>query len=233
MKNHFWITLIDGNRGDVYVKQGRPEKAVPVYKKDYEESLGNQDQTYTFAAAVKLAEAYILCGKTDSAQFILQANQKMPPVLRWRKQYWKIRALLFERANNPQAAVNALKTALAVEDSARLNNEALNVSKLKTIYELESKDESIRNLSRGIAESQLQVRQQRWIIAGVSVATVLLIAIIFFFYRFNQKIKYQLEIISRQKEDIEEKKSELEAQSESLRKVNKHVEEMNVSWKDA
>ena len=228
--NSLWIKLLGGNKGEVYFLMGDFARAYPLFKADYDEMLKQQDQiNLLYAAGFNLAEIFLQMNQVDSAARLLNSLEKHDIPKPVRERFWKIKSMLQEKKKDFAGAAQSLRYVITIQDSARINNEAYNISALKTIYELERKDESIRNLSRNVDEQRARLRQQNLIIiAGIAIL-LLLTALVITFYLFNRKRKEQVEIIGEQKDEIEEQNVELESQSETLREANRRVEEMNVN----
>jgi signal transduction histidine kinase len=229
VNNTLWIKLLGGNKGEVYFLMGDLKKAFPLFKADYEEMIQRSEITLIYSAGFNLAEVYLKLDQADSAAQLLKYLQKYSMPKDIRERYWKIIALIQEKKGDFSSAASSLRNVIALQDSARINNEAYNVSALKTIYELERKDESIRNLSRDVSQQQASLELQQFVIFGVVAIALLLVVLVILFYRFNRRSRAQLDIIKQQKEEIEEKNTELESQSDTLKEINKRVEEMNVN----
>ncbi|MFZ6013556.1 MAG: ATP-binding protein [Bacteroidota bacterium] len=227
--NVFWQNLLGGNKGKVYLKLGRVREALPLAKANYRAKLKEQELDGLVEAGLDIAETYLGLNDIDSAFITLRKLNLKAGSLKMQERYWRIVAQGHEKRKEGPFALKALRKALELQDSAQLSEEAANLARLKTIYDLQRKDDSIRNLSQEIKEKQTRLRQQSNVTMVIGASLILAIAFAAIFYNLNRKNKTQLKIISRQKSDIDDKNRQLESQSDQLLKLNLVLQEKNIS----
>lgn len=226
----FWIGLVGGNKGEVYFLMNKVREALPLFRADYAEMKGSPYPILDMSAALNLAEAYIRLDMTDSAFALLEDVKSLRERVNTNvnQRYWKVMAMAQEKRKDFRGAAQSLERVISLQDSARINNEATNLSHLKAIYELESKNESIRQLSNDVLVQQNRIQRQTLFIIGGTVILALLVMLSLAFYRFNKRSKSQLKIIEEQKDEILKQNSILETQSYSLKEINRHAEGLNI-----
>jgi signal transduction histidine kinase len=198
--------------------------------------LKRKDSINGYAAGLNLAECYLMLGLVDSAFIQLDHLSRQEGNLSMQERYWRLKAQAYDKRKNSALALRALMTALALQDSVRMNSESASLARLKTIYELQHKDDSIQQLSLEVKENKEKLSRQNSIV--LVTAAFFLFASVFAitYYRLNGKNKAQLQIITGQKNDIDQQKKnideqnhKLEAQSELLLKLNLTLQEKNIS----
>jgi signal transduction histidine kinase/tetratricopeptide (TPR) repeat protein len=226
----FWVGLVGGNKGEVYFLMNKVKEALPLFKADYAGMKGSPYPILDMSAALNLAEAYIRLDMTDSAFALLKDTEDLREHVNTNvnQRYWKVMAMAQQKKKDFRGAAQSLQRVISLQDTARISNEATNLSHLKTIYELESKNESIRQLSNDILVQQNRIQRQTLVIIASTVILGLLVMLSMSFYRFTKKSKSQLKIIEEQKDEILKQNSRLETQSYSLKEINRHAEGLNI-----
>lgn len=227
--NAYWIVLLSVYKGEVLLRQGKVREALPLVKTAYANLQGQEDSVHIFETGLNVAECYIALNNIDSAFMQLKRLNEADGTLKERERYWRVVAQAHEKTTNGSDAVQALRKALQLRDSAARNEEAANLARLKTIYELQHKEDSIRNLSLEVKDKQTRLNRQSSVTIVTASFFVLAMAFAFIFYKLNRKNRSQLKTITFQKTEIDEQNRKLEAQSELLLKLNLAMQEKNIS----
>lgn len=194
----FWSVLIGGNKAAVYMLQKRYNLAYPLLRRDYDEMMRQDDRGLIYSASFHLVEYYITIGQKDSVRAIMKRISNWTEAKRDIR-YWKILANATALEQDFKASQAALLRAIEIQDSSQARSEAINISRLRAIYEFDDLSANIKQLSDDVTRNRERLQMQ-WIIFSVSVLTLALVAGMYFI--FNRRTKAQLRIIEQQKEEI-------------------------------
>jgi len=229
INNPFWVALINGNRANSLIQMGRLQEAIGFLTKDmrisarYGESFSasvaasNLVETYVKMKMAPLAKSYL-----DSSRYFLKQDKKGRNVGN-DLSFVRASASYFTLIHDYQNAYQLLQRQLAITDSIRNEEQITQLTQIKARYELEKKEEKIHLLTENNELQQKEIDYQKKLILGAALFATLAIIFLFYFLRSNRQLKRQNEIIAIQREDIEEKNSELEAQSLALLQQNELI----------
>ena len=221
LKNEFWIGLIQGNRGDVFYKQGKVDSAEVLLRKDYESSLKNK--VYDNASNSLQWLARITAQKGDPQKALRMLDESME---------------LYRQIPNQIYMENILQTYVEVYTRMRIPDSALYYSKLfqhlhDSLRQAEYRGRNeVVNMrldhQEGMNKIQnLQKEKKRVVLIRNFIILFILLAFAFVLLYFNrQRLKMRL----HQQKVLEEKRkaeSEVTLAQEKLESLTERLLEKN------
>jgi len=127
-----------------------------------------------------------------------------------------------------RGAYEAMARHVELRDSLNQEQEALNIAKVKANYDLDRKQSEIEELTRNNEIQQERIRSQRTLFVATLIGLILLVILVItlvYNYRRQRNIS---RVIRNQRDEIEEKNMELEAQSAQLQENNQFIQSLNL-----
>ncbi|MCC7050476.1 MAG: SpoIIE family protein phosphatase, partial [Bacteroidia bacterium] len=200
-----------GNIGSVYLSQNNYAKALDFFNKALaiSKNMGDKSQTaiwYANIGSVNFKQNNFI----EAEKYLKDALQLDQEIASLEGQIEDHKSLydLYEKINNPEAALFHYKSYTHLKDSVYSEENTKNLVKAGMNFEFEKKE----TISRAKQE------RQRLIIYSIGAIAVLLILLVFFVYN-------RYKIIQKQKEIIEQQKKEVEHQREIVLEEKKISEE--------
>lgn len=230
----FWIGLINGNKGVVLKDMGKKEEALGSILADFKISKKYNVWGSAGMAAISLSDIYLSRRQfetaqayLDSASFLFTKDQDIVLVRRGLSAYWLATSKLKSALGEYPEAYEALTRHVAIRDSLDRAQEALNMAKVKAGYDLDRKQTEIRLLTRNNEIQQERIRSQRTLFITTLIGLILLIILVInLIYNFRKQ-KNISRLVRLQRDEIEEKNMELEAQSMQLQENNQYIHSLN------
>jgi two-component system, sensor histidine kinase and response regulator len=124
------------------------------------------------------------------------------------------------KKNNLAEAVSHLKQVSQLKDSVYNTQKNAQLQATESLYEIESKEETISSLERENALQHMEVKNQRMIMTLLVIGIILLVALILVLLRVRTLQARATKILSEKNGAIEQQKEEIEAQAENLQRLN-------------
>jgi signal transduction histidine kinase len=232
--NEFWVGLINGNKGVVFKDIGRKDAAMASLREDYRISKKFAVWNSALLAAVSLSEVHLSLQQfdssrryLDSAKAMLKKDKDIMLAAKGESAYWLAVSKLKAAQRDYPRAYAALSRHLILLDSLNRQQEALNMAKVKAGYDLDRKQQEIEQLTRNNEMQQEHIRNQKKLfivtLIGLILLVVLVINLVYNFIRQRNISK----LVRQQRDEIEEKNMELEAQSMQLQENNQYIHSLN------
>lgn len=173
------------NLGDFYSRSGDYTKSIFYSNKARELSQQKGFNTNYFTAIKTLGDVHASLGEHDKALVFLEeicAHTQDKTLL---LSALRAAATCYEGLGDDSRAINALKRSIALKDSIVNEEMMMSVQRTKSIYELDRKEEEIRNLRQENEASQMQVVQ----IITVSILILIIVALIASYASLSMKKK--------------------------------------------
>lgn len=171
----------------------------------------------------QLAQNLVMLGKSDSAILLLKRSIPINHELQNFSILIKSHSLLadiYSQQNKPDLAAQHLKLVSLYKDSLYKIDKSRHIQELQTLYELASKEQTIKFLEQENFFKQQQVKNQRFIVI-ILVLCVLLLGILVYFLARMRRIEQEANRnLSAKNLSIEQQKEEIEAQAEFLQQLN-------------
>ena len=160
-----------------------------------------------------LAKAYLLQNKLDLAlinnDLALAEYKILNQKLGFRNVYNNRKSIL-EKQGNYKEAVEAYKLLKLYSDSIYNENSSKDINRLKTEYDTEKQDAEIASLSQLSQIQNLQIKQQQYVVFGLSMLLIILFGGGFLIYR-QRKLNQQQTLTKLELEETQ-KRLEIEKQ---------------------
>ncbi|GHN00865.1 hypothetical protein WSM22_23540 [Cytophagales bacterium WSM2-2] len=232
MKNNFWVALVNGNKGYVLTQMGKLNEAIPFIHEDLRISKSYNQFSSACNACISLAEIYIKLNNglrakeyLDSARYFMKRTPESK--LQFKFSFTKIEAKYYELIRDFPRAHQALKLQIQLNDSVNNEERAIQLAQVQARYNLERKENEIQLLAQSNQLQRKEIETQQDLIYGAVLLGIVMIIFLIYFLNSYRKVKKQNDIIAMQREDIEEKNSELEAQSLTLLRQNEVIRYSN------
>ncbi|MBI1767701.1 MAG: hypothetical protein HY015_04705 [Bacteroidetes bacterium] len=231
-ENQFWIALVNGNKGNMLFKMGKPKDAIPFVQEDLRISTAYNQYSSAGFACISLAEIFIELHNTNAAKSLLDSVPRFIGLAKTdrpqlRLYYARAQEKYYSLIKDFEKAHHFLLIQMQLGDSIHNKDQTMQLAQIQTRYNLESKENEIHLLTENNELQRKEIDAQRKLIFGSIVFVFLVVCFLFYFIVSYRKAKKQNDIIAEQRVDIEGKNSELEAQSLTLIKQNEEIEEKN------
>lgn len=229
LKNEFWQGLINGNRALVYQEIGLSPKALESFKQDFHISKKFNQVESAARAAFSIAEIYLDAGDVTTGQLYLDSVKLLTSGKNRFELtgYWKVVAKLKKQQGNFADALAAQERYSFLRDSMSRQTESLNLTQIKSNYQLARKQREIEVLAIKDQQNKDRIRFQKTVILASGVIVTLLVAFIIGYFLTVKKLRQINKIIKFQRDEIEDKNEELQLQSDQLRETNQLTENLN------
>lgn len=197
-QHHFaqWELVLLNNIGDLYYSMGRPAEAIPFLEQSLKVKGAGIDPYYRNMAIFTLGEVYHALHDEARAEYYFKVSLQMA------EQYGIVRDLI--EANRKLALIYAVKGDYAkafghqlaysrINDSVRNKVVMSNVQQLEVRYRTSEKDrELLKNKLYMERQEQSLHRKNTIILLTVGLVLLLVLAVLFVYYRFRNKQKLLL-----------------------------------------
>ncbi|HEY9045692.1 MAG TPA: HAMP domain-containing sensor histidine kinase [Ohtaekwangia sp.] len=234
IKNEFWIGLINGNKAVVLQVMGQTQEAIKSLLADYKTSKKFGVWMSAGMAATALSDIYLSINDIkraeqylDSAQNVFMREADKVAMRKSMANYWLTYSKFKAALGNHTEAYKALTKHVELRDSLYQEQESLNLAKVKASYDLDQKQTEIELLTKNNEVQQERIRNQRTIFIATLVGLILLVVLVInlvYNYRRQRNIA---RLIRQQRDEIEVKNVELEAQSTKLQENNQYIQALN------
>jgi signal transduction histidine kinase len=234
LQNEFWVGLINGNKAIVLKNLGRVDEAVVSLKADYVTSKKFEIWGSAGMSALSLSDIYLSRKDYKKAQAFLDSALifffKDPDKVTSKKglsSYLNNYARLKAAMKDYPEAFNAMQRHVQLRDSLSFEQEALNMAKIKATYDLDRKQTEIELLTKDNDIQKERIRGQKTLFIATLVVLILVVLLslnlIYIFRRQKQVAK----LLRQQRDEIEAKNAELEAQGTKLQENNQYIQSLN------
>ncbi|RAV99808.1 ATP-binding protein [Pseudochryseolinea flava] len=234
IKNDFWVGLINGNKAIVFKNLGRVDEAESSLMADYETSKKYKVWGSAGMSALSLSDIYLSRKEyakaksfLDSALFYFVQDPDKVSSKRGLSSYLNSYARLKAAMKDYPEAFNAMQKHVQLRDSLSFEQEALNMAKIKATYDLDRKQTEIELLTKNNEIQQERIRGQKTLFIATLVVLILVVLLslnlIYIFRRQKQVAK----LLRQQRDEIEAKNAELEAQGTKLQENNQYIQSLN------
>jgi len=221
----------------VYEEQGFYERAMRYQRRvlEYYEADGDKAKQLTVLNTLTLLSAQIHRW-TEAVQYLKQSENLIQtisnPLLE--RETYKTYAKLYKAKGDYAKALEYYDLYESLNDTIFSNQSATRIAELNALYQLERKENEIRELNSQntqkkdlILLQQSKIKQQNIVLIVSILCGVLLLVIaivLYWYYRTKSKAHKQLRRFNR---EISEKNEEIQAQSEELMEANSALVELN------
>jgi signal transduction histidine kinase len=228
-KDSVWIGIAQGNIGDVYMAQKMYAKALPYMYKDYLYSVRFKERNNVINTLSHIAYCHKELGNYDSAVYYYQTSLK--EIVNSKKfnfkeniQYWGATksvyeglAQLYSKKQDYQQAFDYSQKLVESKDSLEHYQEKQEVEERMNIALIEKRKEEFE---RQEELDRLEIHRQNLILIGVGVMSILLMLLVFVFYKQNNDRKIANVNLALKNEEISQQKEEILQQAEELKTSN-------------
>lgn len=209
-----WIGIINGNIGHVYYQKNNINKAIKYLKNDVKYSEAGTEYSSAAQALYLLGEIYYShLNMPDSTEIFFQKAVDLV------KQYHIASSILsiynklhlfYFKNKMFEKAYYFQNQYMALSDSVMPIELAYKYKNIETKFQLSNKDHEIEILNAKNVIQKQEAKRTRALLINLSVIVLLLIVILAIVYRSNKREQQTNEKISQQKNEIEQKATELE-----------------------
>ncbi|MBC7863054.1 MAG: serine/threonine-protein phosphatase, partial [Bacteroidia bacterium] len=175
-------------------------------------------------------------GKLDSAiKYVLTANEIALGLNEPRQIQTGYRTLyeLYELKKDHEKALRYLERVVGMEDSLSISDFDSKLANMKSLFDLDAKDNEIAILTKDGVINKEQLAKQKTIIFSAAGGGVLLFAFLFLAYRAYRRKKRDAVILENQKQEIEFKSLMLEEKNSKISEQKDLIEEKNKEMLDS
>jgi two-component sensor histidine kinase len=206
------------NIGTVYKEKGSLQKAIDYYKKSLAISTSLKDKKWTSVTLFNVGSIYLKQGNTSEAYKAVEnslriAQETGNPALT--RDASEILITVYQKQRNWKKALELHQLYIKMRDSIRNEKTENEVLKQLAAYEMEKKQQELREkqqeillLSSQNEIQELRLNRNRILIILFSTAFGLASILILLVFRGNKKKKVIYKLLKKQKEDITKKNEE-------------------------
>jgi signal transduction histidine kinase/tetratricopeptide (TPR) repeat protein len=234
LHNEFWIGLISGNKALILRETGRLEEASENLFLDLRTSKKFKSWVSATNACVSLSGVYLAQNNLplaqqylDSAYYFIALTDDKNAKRRLNITYLLGKAKLEGSLHHYDRAYDLLMSYTTLRDSLDKIHETVNTAKLRASYELDRKQIEIEELIQSNSLQQVHLKNQRNLFVIALGTMVLLVIFLIYLVRNSRRQKQVGELIRQQRDEIEEKNAELEAQSMQLQENYQLIQSLN------
>jgi signal transduction histidine kinase/tetratricopeptide (TPR) repeat protein len=239
LKNDFWIGLINGNKAIVFKNLGRIDEALISLKADFETSKKYHVWGSAGMSALSLSDIYLNRKEYDKSELMLDSALvfllRDPDRITAKKglstylnNYARLKAAMKEYP----AAFNAMLKHVELRDSLSHEQEALNMAKIKATYDLDRKQTEIELLTKNNEIQQERIRGQKTLFIATLVVLILVVLLSLNLVYIFRRQKQVAKLLRQQRDEIEAKNAELEAQGTKLQENNQYIQSLNAKLEE-
>lgn len=229
------LTNVLINLAELYLKQDNPQKAIDYINKSLEISHAQNNQYGVAAAYLKLGEIYVNQNDYVKALDILNKGLEKSQSLNYQsltRNYYELFSKLYEKMGDFRSSLHYYRMFDLLDDSLS------NIAAKKTIAEIEASYENEQQAKK-IAILTEQNKRNR-IILYFSLATMLLVAVVFYtlFHRFKAKqeaigiAQLHLKEIEKRNEEIAKRNQELARQNVAMTLQKEEIERKSMKLEE-
>ncbi|MBT1706065.1 tetratricopeptide repeat-containing sensor histidine kinase [Chryseosolibacter indicus] len=171
----------------------------------------------------QLAHSIMMLGRTDSAIILLKKSIPINLEMQNFSVLVKAHSLLadiYSKQERLDLASEHLRLVNTYKDSLYKFDKSRNTQELHALYELASKEHTIKFLEQENSLQQQQVKNQRLLVIILVLCILLLGILVYFLSRLRRIERDALKNLSAKNLSIEQQKEEIEAQAEFLQQLN-------------
>ncbi|MCD9019552.1 tetratricopeptide repeat-containing sensor histidine kinase [Parachryseolinea silvisoli] len=234
INDEFWIGLINGNKAVVLRDMGRTEEAKAGVLADYRVSQKFSMWSSAGMAALTMSDIYLTQGNyplanayLDSAHLMFSRQHDVVESRKNMASYWLAWSRLksVEGAYGP--AYDGLLKHVKLRDSLSHEQEALNLAKVNVAFDLDRKQTEIALLTKNNEIQEERIRSQNILFIVTLMGLILLVVLVILLVNNFRRQRNISRLIRQQRDEIEIKNSELEAQSAMLQENNQYIQTLN------
>ncbi len=225
------------NIARVYERQGLYQKALAVQLKSAEYDLSESNLEGLTFSYNSLGTLYMKLGDYGSAEsYLIKAHNIASEISRplQKLESYKYLGNLYKIRGNFSKALQYSEKYIALNDSIFSMESVAKIAEMNSLYDLQTKEQEILLLSQQneIKQNQIQIQQsqitlQNFFLIASIVGLMLLSILAYFLYQYyKSKSEANVQLMNLNKE-IQEKKEEIEAQSEELLETNESLRTLN------
>ncbi len=219
------------NMGEIFESLGLLQKALQLQKQSLEISDEILDTYGTCWATLGIGSIYTKMNDLENAKYYLDSAERTAKSIHAAYilvYVYREKRLLLLASGQLNEALDYSFLYEKIKDSVISTNITNRILALKSVYELERKDQEIQllNKSKQVQEDKIIIQKNRiqrqlfFIIASV-VGIILLSALAYTLYRYFKKM-------SRLNEEVQERNEEIQAQSEEMTETNNSLILLNM-----
>tara|TARA_B100000508_G_C11465278_1_gene281471 strand:- start:6569 stop:8710 length:2142 start_codon:yes stop_codon:yes gene_type:complete len=204
----YLIALVEGNIASVYMKQQNYREAIPLLRKDVEESK-NENIINAISSWLGLAKCYYNMGNNvkaktycDSADMnMIEENAGYTLLVDW----YSTKAKVYRELGKDTEAFSFLNKLIELNEVRREKDKEIDLQRYSFIYDVHSKQTKIEELEieklRG-EKATAELSRLQWIASSIIIFVLLLAAFITVVYMLQRKISRQLKEKKEQAESL-------------------------------
>jgi signal transduction histidine kinase/tetratricopeptide (TPR) repeat protein len=234
INDEFWIGLVNGNKAVVLRDLGRTEEAKAGVLADYKVSQKFSSWSSAGMACLTMSDIYLKQGDLarstsylDSAHIMFGREHDVVASRKNMASYW----LSWSRLKSAQGAYgpayDGLLKHVQMRDSLYHEQEALNLAKVKVAFDLDRKQTEIALLTKNNEIQEERIRGQNILFIVTLMGLILLVVLVILLIHNFRRQRNISRLIRQQRDEIEIKNSELEAQSTMLQENNQYIQTLN------
>jgi hypothetical protein len=217
-----WISLINGNIGDVYMLQKEYTKAKPLLEYDYLWSMQNNEKENAANSLQQVAKIYLINQQKDSAlllakkaQLLLETKGASSPV--YSCNVYQTLAMAYHAKGVHDSAWKYQQLYLQNAESVteRKSDNRLDIIQTKINYE-----QSLNNINNLIKEKHAEQIKRNFLLAGI----IIILLSAFLFYQ-NQRLRFRFKKTQLQQEAAAAKQ-QLQSFTQSIIEKNEMIEQL-------
>lgn len=189
LQSSTWKAIASGNLGYNYYLEGNFEKAIPLFKKDIETALSNNDFGLASGSSTPLADIYIKQNKLSEAKQLIENSRHY---IKQSKQSDRLRHLypVMSKwyAANKQLELSTLYLDSTMSAINAYNEKYSSIKLLRANQKVEAKERELQ-LGKLKTENQLKITQRNFII--FIIALLLIVSVFSFWFRNQFLLKKQ------------------------------------------
>ncbi len=219
-----WISLINGNIGDVYMLQKEYTKAKPLLEYDYRWSMQNNEKENAANSLQHVAKIYLINQQKDSAlllakeaQLLLETKGASSPV--YSSNVYQTLAMAYHEKKIHDSAWKYQQLYLQNADSVsnRKSINRLDIIQTKINYE-----QSLSNIKSLLREKQAEQIKRNFLLAGI----IIVLFTAFLFYQ-NQRLRFRFKKEQLMQETAAAKQ-QLQSFTQSVIEKNEMIEQLQL-----
>ncbi|NJN26013.1 MAG: tetratricopeptide repeat protein [Cyclobacteriaceae bacterium] len=232
----YGIALVLHNLGELKRKEGNNQEALDYYQRSQKYASARSFKQIEANNSFSMARLYVDERKNSLALRHAHHSLHLATELNMKQEQSeanKILSEIYEISGRPGLALQYYKAYHQQEDSLYNEKKSAIINQLKTIYESTQKDAEISLLKKeqALQETELaaSIKQRRFLVI-LSIALIVIFGLLAFMYtktrRYNERLKWKREEISKQKLKIEAKQQELILKNKDLVKLSQEKDDL-------
>lgn len=207
------VNIIKGNTAECYLNLGYTDSAYALYKESLALSEQLKDKEGIAVARSGIGQVMIKKGQVGEGVNHLEAALKIMSESGLKEQALATAETLaktFEQNGDYKSAIRYYKVKEAYRDSLAKEEALRNARRLEFDYELDKKEAQIALLKKDKDIEAASLKQQRLLLIAAVIGLILASTIAFLFFSSLRNAKRNNELITRQKQELEQQAERLE-----------------------